>query len=329
MSANFQLKVINGEPMGATFALHPGATRIGRSPDSDVVLSAAGVSREQLVIHRNGTALRIENKSRFGTQVDEDTVMDTADLRPGQRIRFGMYMLLELQEVDPFGASDDSDATADVPDFFEPPVLSGSKNDANEDSFDSFLLRNDDLLSMGLPVAAPSVNSTLEKSATAPSATKTPAPRETPARTSPPPSAPLSAPASFTLDSDLQSSIDPLASRPGGHAFISVERSPKSAGDDPVISGSALEIKRDDHFEEESGLFSIAGDELPLLNKAPFDAALESPADDENHTRGLSPEAVAFMRGQWQRKARMRRLLMGAVVLVCLLVLGLVVWVFR
>jgi SARP family transcriptional regulator, regulator of embCAB operon len=75
---------------GQRYALAGTATRIGRSPDNDIVLSDAKVSRHHAVITDDGSTFLITDLgSANGLRVRGRRIDPTAELRDGDRIRIG------------------------------------------------------------------------------------------------------------------------------------------------------------------------------------------------------------------------------------------------
>jgi SARP family transcriptional regulator, regulator of embCAB operon len=75
---------------GRRYALAGTATRIGRSPDNDIVLSDAKVSRHHAVIADDGRTLLITDLgSANGVRVRRKRIDPSAELRHGDRVRIG------------------------------------------------------------------------------------------------------------------------------------------------------------------------------------------------------------------------------------------------
>jgi DNA-binding SARP family transcriptional activator len=75
---------------GRRYALAGTATRIGRSPDNDIVLSDAKVSRHHAVIADDGRTILITDLgSANGVRVRRKRIDPSAELREGDRIRIG------------------------------------------------------------------------------------------------------------------------------------------------------------------------------------------------------------------------------------------------
>jgi pSer/pThr/pTyr-binding forkhead associated (FHA) protein len=88
---------------GQRYALVGTATRIGRSPDNDIVLSDTKVSRHHAVISDNGTTLVITDlRSANGVRVLGQRIHTSAELCDGDRIRIGDHEFsLETQPRSP------------------------------------------------------------------------------------------------------------------------------------------------------------------------------------------------------------------------------------
>jgi serine phosphatase RsbU (regulator of sigma subunit)/pSer/pThr/pTyr-binding forkhead associated (FHA) protein len=81
------LTVIQGGEVGKEYKLTDSQSVIGRSPECDVVLDVAAVSRRHAVItHDNGSYFVKDNGSRNGTIVNGQQVADQAQLRDGDQI---------------------------------------------------------------------------------------------------------------------------------------------------------------------------------------------------------------------------------------------------
>ena len=74
-----------------SYRFSPGETvRIGRSPDNDIVLSDAKVSRHHAVIADDGRTILITDLgSANGVRVRRKRIDPSAELREGDRIRIG------------------------------------------------------------------------------------------------------------------------------------------------------------------------------------------------------------------------------------------------
>jgi sigma-B regulation protein RsbU (phosphoserine phosphatase) len=81
------LTIIQGGELGKQYTLQDGESVVGRSPECDVVLDAAAVSRRHaVVIHERGLYFIKDNGSRNGTIVNGQQVIDRAQLRDGDQI---------------------------------------------------------------------------------------------------------------------------------------------------------------------------------------------------------------------------------------------------
>jgi pSer/pThr/pTyr-binding forkhead associated (FHA) protein len=75
---------------GRRYALAGTATRIGRSPDNDIVLSDAKVSRHHAVIADDGRTILITDLgSANGVRVRRKRIDPSAELHDGDRVRIG------------------------------------------------------------------------------------------------------------------------------------------------------------------------------------------------------------------------------------------------
>lgn len=81
------LKILQGPQVGQKFDLTGPTSVIGRSPECDVVLDVAAVSRRHASIESNGgrTVLQ-DHGSRNGTYVNGQRVVDQAELRDGDQV---------------------------------------------------------------------------------------------------------------------------------------------------------------------------------------------------------------------------------------------------
>ena len=101
------LKVIQGNSPGKKFDLECARSILGRSPDCEVVLDVAAVSRRHAVVTREADQFFIEDMgSRNGTFVNGQRVLDRAPLRDGDQVLI-CDMLLEFHHhafpVNPIG----------------------------------------------------------------------------------------------------------------------------------------------------------------------------------------------------------------------------------
>ncbi len=92
------LKVIQGTTPGQLFELHGERSVLGRSPDCEVVLDVAAVSRRHAVITHEGAMFFVQDMgSRNGTFVNGQRVADRSPLRDGDQILI-CAMLLEFHD---------------------------------------------------------------------------------------------------------------------------------------------------------------------------------------------------------------------------------------
>ena len=88
------LVVETGPQAGLTYVLPPGATTVGRHPDSDIFLGDVTVSRHHAVFHVDDQGLAVEDLgSTNGTYVNGVRV-DRARLAPGDEVFVGKFHLL-------------------------------------------------------------------------------------------------------------------------------------------------------------------------------------------------------------------------------------------
>lgn len=94
----FVLRLVKGMPVNAVFAID-GATRVGRSRESDIFLVDPSVSRNHALLDvRQGELIVRDAGSTNGTYINGDRVQLRA-LRPGDRVAFGKTeMLVERAE---------------------------------------------------------------------------------------------------------------------------------------------------------------------------------------------------------------------------------------
>jgi hypothetical protein len=85
------LVVERGPQAGMTFVLPPGATTVGRHPDSDIFLDDVTVSRQHCrILWENGELVVEDSGSTNGTYVN-DARVDRASLAPGDGILVGRF----------------------------------------------------------------------------------------------------------------------------------------------------------------------------------------------------------------------------------------------
>jgi pSer/pThr/pTyr-binding forkhead associated (FHA) protein len=285
---SYQLRVISGDPPNGVFPLAEGETVIGRSPECGIVFESAGVSRQHFLIRVEGDRAVLENKGRFGTQVEDQPVEGRKELFPGDKIRFGMYMLVLFEEATGAGSGPaDPDCTAELPAFYQPSLNQPPKPSRPAiGGDDSFFLRNDDL-------QLPTPSST--RSGTRTEGKSDPAPK----------------PASSGADPSLLDLASGLQSLPG--AVPPPRLSALPAAPEEELFSSPQALPKPPPQAPPSSRPPPPPPPPPAPRRAP-----PPPVDDGVHTRGLSPEAIAFMRQEWERKSRAKRLkfvLLGGVLL--------------
>lgn len=87
------LIVRRGPNAGSTFAVEPGETTLGRSPDSNIFLDDVTVSRNHAVIRHHGAGFAIaDSGSLNGTYVDRERV-DAATLHDMSDLQIGRFVL--------------------------------------------------------------------------------------------------------------------------------------------------------------------------------------------------------------------------------------------
>jgi SARP family transcriptional regulator, regulator of embCAB operon len=93
------------EPSGRSHPLPGAATRIGRLPDNDIVLTDANVSRHHAVIIDTGTSFIITDlRSANGVEVQHERIRGTATLSDGDTIRICQHEF--TFEIQPHEAND-------------------------------------------------------------------------------------------------------------------------------------------------------------------------------------------------------------------------------
>ncbi len=96
----FALVVERGPRAGMTFLLSPGATTVGRHPDSDIFLDDITVSRQHCRFLVTESSLSVEDSgSTNGTYVNGARV-DRAALSPGDEVLVGRFHLIVAQGND-------------------------------------------------------------------------------------------------------------------------------------------------------------------------------------------------------------------------------------
>ena len=294
-----QLIVEHGQEQGRIYPLHEGENLVGRSSECDVVLKAADVSRKHIRIDTAATSATIHNLSRYGALLDSAPLEAFADLMGGQRISLGLSTVLLVQETD--------DTTDDEPEHSHT-VVSHTVASAEP------------VPEEPEPIAA-------EREAIAAPASEDPS------------SAPSPSP-----DADAQASdadIDDAAPPP-------VVDAPPAVGtaddEDGPMSGHVDFWLHDDETQDSydpvsvASVTSAAGDVVEKQNdytRSSAGAAIAPPPDgpidfdeeaDGPKTRGMSEEAVAYLRRVQEKKARQRKwlliLILAALAIVAACLLG-------
>jgi len=94
---NSILVVRDGEASGHHFVLRAGITKVGRHPDSDIVLDDITVSRRHVEIRaENGVHLVRDMGSLNGTYVNQRRV-DDGELMQGDELQVGKFRLVFLE----------------------------------------------------------------------------------------------------------------------------------------------------------------------------------------------------------------------------------------
>jgi pSer/pThr/pTyr-binding forkhead associated (FHA) protein len=88
------LVVRSGPQAGATFPLRTALTRLGRHPDSEIILDDITVSRRHADITRSGDRYVVRDAGSLnGTYVNQSRV-DEAELRQGDELQVGKFRLV-------------------------------------------------------------------------------------------------------------------------------------------------------------------------------------------------------------------------------------------
>jgi len=88
------LVVRSGPQAGATFALREEVTRLGRHPDSEIILDDITVSRRHAEVQRSGVEYVVTDVGSLnGTYVNQER-MDRAVLRNGDELQVGKFRLV-------------------------------------------------------------------------------------------------------------------------------------------------------------------------------------------------------------------------------------------
>lgn len=94
----WSLRVLSGEQTGETFKLTDGDNHIGRTPNSRICLSSAGVSKQHALIKVNGNALAIKDLGSSNGTFVNGLKINQSILQVGDRIAFH-NILCEIQFV--------------------------------------------------------------------------------------------------------------------------------------------------------------------------------------------------------------------------------------
>jgi hypothetical protein len=292
-----RIEVQSGEPAGAVFELHEGENVLGRSKKSDIYLTETDVSRTHLTIRVSGERATAENVSQYGTRVDQERIASPTLLKDGCRIYIGLRTCLVFHAS--AASAEQAPAAEPSPTHKPPPGPSSA------------------------PAAAAEV-----------------APKVPPPRT--PAAAPLARAESSRPPAPAGISID----RDAGIARIALEpEGPAEADDDEIRSGFIDFVvdnrQTDESFAEpvslpggsgealgagvHSGAASLAPAARPLSETG--EPSLAVPDDDGvQHTRGLSDEAVEYLRQRQDSRIRIRQFaLMAGIVLLLLITIILIV----
>ena len=88
------LVVRSGPQAGISFALRPPVTRLGRHPDSEIILDDITVSRRHAEVERVGSEYVVRDVGSLnGTYVNQERV-DQATLRNGDELQVGKFRLV-------------------------------------------------------------------------------------------------------------------------------------------------------------------------------------------------------------------------------------------
>src|SRR5215813_9820087 len=89
----FHLVLVNTDGVGKSFPITDSSLKIGKSPDNDVVIDSPTVSRNHLVIQRQGDRFLVQDlQSTNGTFIDGAQIRE-AYLKPGQLLELGDVQL--------------------------------------------------------------------------------------------------------------------------------------------------------------------------------------------------------------------------------------------
>jgi pSer/pThr/pTyr-binding forkhead associated (FHA) protein len=88
------LIVRNGSQAGEAFALHDPLTRLGRHPDSEIILDDITVSRRHAEVERTGNQWVVRDSGSLnGTYVNQQRV-DQVALRQGDELQVGKFRMV-------------------------------------------------------------------------------------------------------------------------------------------------------------------------------------------------------------------------------------------
>lgn len=94
------LIVRSGAQAGERFSLAPGVTRLGRHPDSEIMLDDITVSRRHVEIERTAEGYVVSDVGSLnGTYVNQERV-DRAVLRHGDELQIGKFRLVLFERAD-------------------------------------------------------------------------------------------------------------------------------------------------------------------------------------------------------------------------------------
>ncbi len=101
----FHLVLVNTDGVGKSFAITDSSLKIGKAPDNDVVIDQPTVSRNHLVIQRQGDRFLVQDlQSTNGTFIDGAQIRE-AYLKPGQLLELGDVQLRFQSTAQPRCAS--------------------------------------------------------------------------------------------------------------------------------------------------------------------------------------------------------------------------------
>jgi predicted component of type VI protein secretion system len=287
-----KLIVETGFAQGKDFTLCEGETVIGRSSECGVRLAAMDVSRKHLSITVSGNRATVQNLSSHGTQIDGQDLTGAAELADGQRLSLGLTTVLLFRDV-----PDASDADAD------------------------------DLLA-----ETHSSEDTIPESLPGPSAPPAP-----PEPDQPPVPEPVSEPSLLPLDEAVaaapEDEFDDLVSAEDGAVPLQVAVEHDSGPKVDVVVRTDLPEDDFDFVSQESvrpgqiiskdeAFEPVADDFVPQP-----EAWAQVPSEEGGHTQPMNPEAVKFLRQIQEKRARNRRIMIVAAIVLGLVALaGLIIW---